>query len=84
MFNRKTQFLQITAELFNALVIPLYSVCRKLAEFVRDSFCFRDLTGSHARPLLVEDVLQLHRKDLSVLIELLGADVRNRVTGEQR
>lgn len=75
MFDRKTQFLQITPKLFDALIIPLNSVRCELTKLVCESFRLCDLTRSHTRPLFVEDILQLHRKDLPVLIELLGANV---------
>jgi len=55
----------------------LNSVRRELTEFIREPFRLRDLTGPYAGSLLVENVLQFHRKDLPVLIELLSADIRH-------
>lgn len=84
MLDRKAQFLQIAAKLLDTLIIALDGVRGELAELIRESFRLRDLAGPYAGPFLVEDVLQLHREDLSVLIELLCTDVRYRVTSEQR
>lgn len=84
VLNRKTQFLQIAPKILDSLIVALNGVRGELAELVGESFGLGHLARSQAGSLLVEDVLQLHREDLAVLIELLCADIRHRVTGEQR
>lgn len=79
VFHGKAELLQVAAKLFDALIIALNGVGRELAELGGDPLGLGDLSGPHARPFLVKDVLQLDGKNFAVLIELLGANVRDRV-----
>lgn len=72
MFYRKTEFLQVAAELFDSLVVSLNGVGGELAQFIGEPLCFGHLARSYAWSLFVEHELEFDGENFPVLIELLS------------
>lgn len=73
MLDGHTQLAHVAGELLDVLVVAGDGVMGELGDLGGESLRLGDLAGTHARTLLVEDVLDLHGEDLAKLVELLGS-----------
>ena len=71
VFDGDAELAQVAAELFDALIVALDGVGRKLLQPAGQPLGFGHLTRPDARPLFVEHVLHLHRENLAKVVVLL-------------